>query len=48
MSSEPLMQPCTVWDPEVDEDEEAPVALWSEVLGVVEDPVDGLDCVEGV
>ena len=42
------MQPCTVWDPEVDEDEEAPVALWSgEVLGVVEDPVGGLVC-EGV
>jgi len=50
LSPEPPMQPCTVWDPEVDEDEEAPVALWSEdVLGVVEDPVedegfDWFDC----
>lgn len=36
LSSEPLRQPFTVWDPEVEE--EAPVALWSEgVLGVVED-----------
>ena len=35
------MQPCTVWDPELDEDEEAPVAFWSgDVLGV-EDPVEG-------
>ena len=40
------MQPWMVWDPEVDEDGEAPVALWSGAVLGLEDP--GLDWVEGV